>query len=92
MVQEKRIVFDLTDITMVRHRCSKCKGEVTHRLSADDKIPMQCPLCKLGWDLSMDLLERHIRVLQDMRWLLAIKSPLVELKFEIDGKVSSETP
>jgi hypothetical protein len=94
VTQEKRIVFDLTDIKMVRHRCPKCQGEVSHK--AEDicvnRFPKQCPLCGFLWgDFKDPLFERHCQFLKILKKMLETPNQDIQLKLEIDGNPQEES-
>lgn len=49
MVQEKRFVLGIDDISGVLYMCRKCEEEITLRLGGVAKVPHNCPICNTEW-------------------------------------------
>ena len=87
VTQENRIVFDLTDIKMVRHQCPKCRGEVSHEIKGlcPERFPKQCPLCNVLWGNFKDpLFERHCLFLDVLKKMVETTNPNIRLRLELD--------
>ncbi len=90
MVQETRIIFDLSDLSVVRLVCAlgDCDGEVILRLVGIQqtdtivKTPLQCPRCGREWQLGQRA-EAANRLLRAIQAAMDWPSPSVKIRFEI---------
>ncbi len=46
IVKQTRILFECTDILALRIECEDSRNERTLRLTGDEGIPDDCPMCK----------------------------------------------
>lgn len=63
VVKEKRIVFTIEDIRLVRLQCNNCQGEVGCRLSSEYQLPVFCPHCSERWTIKQNDAQRLISTL-----------------------------
>ena len=51
MAKERKILFDLSEVTAVRLKCKEesCKGEIVLDPNRGQVMPTTCPLCRLTW-------------------------------------------
>ena len=59
MTKERRIVFDVRDLKVLRVRCLSCEREVLANLSGKRyEFPQMCPICKAVWSAVRGLPEK----------------------------------
>jgi len=86
MVKETRIVFDLSDITAFKVRCSasSCGSEITASLENLSGLTA-CPVCREGWEDSRTQVSAVRETLRALRNLQRDPNPSRQIVFEIDG-------
>ena len=99
IMRERRIVFGLDDLRMVRLKCalvvkdeksgecSPCPGEVIFPLDSKANPPEKCPSCTNRWSTGALHQQRtaETQLLCSMRQLLHLNSNLT-VRFEIDDR------
>lgn len=49
MLKQKKMVFEIKDISLFTVKCGKCGGQVSQPIENSDHLPKKCPLCKELW-------------------------------------------
>ena len=87
MVKQTRHIFDLRDIKAVRLQCCHCEKEAVQPLEATE-VGKECPFCGKEWEVSgpQGMRGDNWLMVRSMRQLLRTDSPLMTVRFEIDGE------
>ena len=86
MVKETRIVFELTDLVMVRLHCPDCSGEVSQSLESTDPIPDHCTLCRAEWKPPSKSDSNAVELIRLIRRARRESTPRVSLRLELDAE------
>ena len=87
MTQERKIVFDVSDIVNIRVVClnSKCHGETMCPLGGKYRIPAECPYCESDWHKSHGGSNTpEMQLVKALRNIQLQSNPPAMLRFEMD--------
>ena len=73
MAQEKRLVFDVSDVRILM-RCPDCKIELSFRPQSNERVPMGCPNCQSTWNAGDRAIERAWGTVRQLRNALYVVS------------------
>lgn len=84
MVKERRILFDVTDITGIVYSCLNCKQEVVCKLDGEYAPAITCVSCGHPLASSSDAgLNPARTLLTNLRYLLRMQDPTARVQFVV---------
>lgn len=89
IVAERKIVFEVSDLTAVRLECRECGWELVWPTDKGDRnIPAECPSCTASWhspDLGRELADQVRRMIRQIR---NSSDPAIRVRLEMDDHSS----
>ena len=87
VVMEKRLIFELREISAIRLKCGHCGAEFVQKLK-DAEFPVNCPSpkCEERWAPRNSTASEEAGLLKSVRKVLGYSDAPVTIRFEIDGE------